>query len=125
MRGGVLRGSRAEQVAKGELAERLSIMRGQHQLEVVDAGGRWGNGWLGLGDLAMDVATEDEGDRRSSWMALPVDVQCGEVLRIETQLDAPTDQRLIHAVAIAGQRDGGRGRDAAHDRPAERFAQQR
>src|SRR5436190_14431650 len=73
----------------------------------------------------MDVATEDEGDRRSSWMALPVDVQFGEILRIEAQLDASTDQRFVDGVPIASQRDGGGARDAAHDRPAEGFTQQR
>jgi len=73
----------------------------------------------------MHVATEDEWDRLTSRMTFPVHVQARQILWIEAQLDAPTNQRFIDGVPIASQRDrGGRG-DAAHDRPAEGFAEQR
>src|SRR6266851_1022012 len=73
----------------------------------------------------MHVATEDEGDRLASRMTFPVHPQAGQILRIEAQLHAPTNQRFVHAVAITSQRDRGGAGDAAHDRPAEGFAQQR
>ena len=73
----------------------------------------------------MHVATEDERDGLASRIPFPVDVQARQILWIEAQFDAPTNQRFIDGVPIASQRDrGGRG-DAAHDRPAEGFAQQR
>src|SRR5438132_13945629 len=81
--------------------------------------------WQGLGHLAMDVATEDERDRLTSRMTFPVHVHAGQIVRIEAQLDAPTNQRLVDSVPIASQRDRGGAGDAAHDRPAEGLAQQR
>ena len=72
----------------------------------------------------MHVATEDERDGLASRIPFPVDVQARQILWIEAQFDAPTNQRFIDGVPIASQRDrGGRG-DAAHDRPAEGFAEQ-
>jgi hypothetical protein len=49
------------------------------------------DGALGLRHLAMHVATEDERDRLASRMTFPVHLQTGQVLRIKTQLGAPTD----------------------------------
>src|SRR5207248_6596766 len=73
----------------------------------------------------MHVAAEDERDRLTSRMPFPVHVQVSQILWIEAQFDAPTNQRLVDGVSITSQRDrGGRG-DAAHDRPAEGFAEQR
>src|ERR1700694_3818465 len=113
------------QVAEGELAQRFGVMGRQHQAEVIDAGRRWRRGWQSLRHLAMHVATEDERDRLASRMTFPVHVQARQILWIEAQFDAPTNQRLVDGVPIASQRDrGGRG-DAAHDRPAEGFAEQR
>ena len=113
-----------KEIAEGELAQRFGVMRGEHQSEVIDARRRWWRRWQSLRHLAMHVATENERDRRSSRMALPVDVQFGEVLRIEAQFDAPTNQRLVDGVPIAGERDRGGAGHAAHDRPTEGFAQQ-
>src|SRR6266566_8150636 len=73
----------------------------------------------------MDVPTEDERDRLTSRMTFPVHVQAGQILRIEAQLDAPTNQRLVDGVPIARQRNRSGAGDAAHDRPAEGFAEQR
>src|SRR2546430_10022171 len=97
----------------------------RRQAEVIDAGRRWWSGWQSLRHLAMHVATEDERDGLASRIPFPVDVQARQILWIEAQFDAPTNQRFIDGVPIASQRDrGGRG-DAAHDRPAEGFAEQR
>src|SRR6266566_2275732 len=73
----------------------------------------------------MHVATEDERDRLASRVTFPVDVQARQILWIEAQFDAPTNQRLVDGVPIASQRDRGGAGDAAHDRPAEGFAEQR
>jgi len=113
------------QVAEGELAKRFGVMGCQHQAEVIDAGRRWRRGWQSLRYLPMHVATEDERDGLASRMPFPVHVQARQILGIEAQFDAPTNQRFIDGVPIASQRDRGGGGDAAHDRPAERFAQQR
>src|SRR5712692_5927080 len=113
------------QVAEGELAQCFGVMGRQHQAEVIDAGRRWRCRWLGLRHLPMHVATEDERDRLTSRMPFPVHIQAGQILWIEAQFDAPTNQRLVDGVPIASQRDRGGGGDAAHDRPAEGFAQQR
>ena len=51
-----------------------------------------GAGWQGLRDLAVDVATDDERDGLTDRSAVPEHVQAGQVLRIEAQLDAPTDE---------------------------------
>src|SRR5713226_1700640 len=113
------------QVAECKLAQRFGIMCRQHQAEVIDAGRRWWCRWLGLRYLAMHVATQDERNRLTSRMALPVHVQAGEILWIEAQFDAPTNQRLVDGIPIAGEGDRGGAGDAAHDRPAEGFAEQR
>ena len=60
----------------------------------------------------MHVATDDERDRLADRPTFPEHVQAGQILRIEAQLDAPTDQRRIDGVAIAGQRDRGGAGDA-------------
>ena len=110
------------QVTEGELAQRFGIMGREHQAEVIDAGRRWRRRWQGLGHLAMYVATEDERDRLASRMTFPVHVQTRQILWIEAEFDAPTNQRLVDGVPIASQRDrGGRG-DSTHDRP-EGFAE--
>src|SRR5436190_11731833 len=113
------------QLAEGELAERFGVMGCQHQAEVIDAGRCWRCRWLGLRHLAMHVATKDERDRLASRMTFPVHVQPRQILWIEAQLDAPTDQRLVDGVPIASQRDRSGAGDAAHDRPTEGFAEQR
>ena len=112
------------QVAEGELAQCFGVMGRQHQAEVIDAGRRWRSGWQRLRHLTMHVATEDERDGLASRMPFPVHVQARQILWIEAQFDAPTNQRLVDGVPIASQRDRGGGGDAAHDRPAEGFAQQ-
>src|ERR1700737_2081462 len=73
----------------------------------------------------MHVATEDERDRLTSRMTFPKHVQASQILWIEAQLNAPTNQRLVDGVPIAGQGDRGGAGDTAHDRPAEGFAEQR
>ena len=113
-----------KEIAEGELAQRFGVMRREHQSEVVDAGRRWWRRWQSLRHLAMHVATEDERDRLTGRMTLPVHLQAGQVLRIEAQFDAPTNQRLIDGVSIAGERDRSGAGHATHDRPAEGFAQQ-
>ena len=113
------------QVAEGELAQRFGVMGRQHQAEVIDAGRRWWCRWLGLRHLAMRVPTEDQGDRLASRMTFPEHVRMRQILWIEAQFDAPTNQRLVDGVPIASQRDRSGAGDAAHDRPAEGFAQQR
>ena len=111
------------QVTEGELADRFGVMCREHQAEVIDARRCRRSRWQGLGHLAMDVATEDERDRLTSRMTFPVHVQAGQILRIEAQLDAPTNQRLVDGVPITSQRDRSGAGDAAHDRPAEGFAE--
>jgi len=64
----------------------------------------------------MHVATENKRNGLASWMTFPIDLQAGEVLRIEAQLHAPTNQRWIHAIPIASQRDRGGAGDAAQHR---------
>src|SRR2546427_1946500 len=97
----------------------------QHQAQVIDASRRWWSGWQSLRHLAMHVATDNERDGLAGRMTFPVHVQARQILWIEAQFDAPTNQRFVDGVPIASERDrGGRG-DAAHDRPAEGFAQQR
>jgi hypothetical protein len=91
------------QVAEGELAQRFGVMGRQHQAEVIDAGRRWWCRWLGLRHLAMHVATEDERDRLASRMTFPVHVQARQILGIEAQFDAPTNQRLVDGLPIAGE----------------------
>src|SRR5712691_3353972 len=113
------------QVAEGELAQRFRIVGREHQAEVIDAGRRWWCRWLGLRHLAVYMATEDERDCLTSRMTFPVHVQARQILWIEAQFDAPSNQRLVDGVPIASQRDRGGGGDAAHDRPAEGFAEQR
>src|SRR6266849_11203426 len=100
-------------------------MRRQHDAEVIHAGRRWWTRRQGLRHLPVHVATEDERDRLASRMTFPVHLEAGQVLRIKTQLDAPTNQRRIHAIAITSQRDRGGAGDAAQRRPTEGFAQQR
>ena len=117
---------RAQEVLIGQaLVERLialvGVMGRQHQAQVIDACRRRRSRWLGL----RHMATEDERNGLASWMTFPIDLQEGEVLRIEAQLHAPTNQRWIHAIPIASQRDRGGAGDAAQHRPAESFAQQR
>ena len=51
-----------EQVAEGELAERLGSMRRQHQAQLIHACRRRRSRWLGVRYLALHVATEDERD---------------------------------------------------------------
>src|SRR5713101_3529606 len=113
------------QVAEGELAQCFGVMGRQHQAEVIDAGRRWRCRWQSLRHLAVHVATEDERDRLASRMTFPEHIQARQILWIEAQFDAPTNQRLVDGVPIASQRDRGGGGDAAHDRPAEGFAEQR
>src|SRR5713226_5404287 len=113
------------QVAEGELTQRFRVMGRQYQAEVIDASRRWWRGWQGLRHLAMHVATEDERDGLASRMTFPVHVQTRQILWIEAQFDAPTNQCLVDGVPIASQRDRGGAGDAAHDRPAEGFAEQR
>jgi len=45
----------------------------------------------------------------------PEHVQARQVLRIEAELDATSDERRIDGVPIAGQRDGRGAGDAAQD----------
>ena len=86
--------------------------------------GAWWRRRRRLWHLAVEVAADDEGDRLADRSAVPEHVQAGQILRIEAQLDAPTDQGHIDAVVIAGQRDRRGAGDAPHNRPAERLAQQ-
>ena len=51
----------------------------------------------------MHVATEDERDRLTSRMTFPIHVQARQILWIEAQFDAPTNQRLVDGVPIAGE----------------------
>src|SRR5712692_2562205 len=113
------------QVAEGELTQRFGVMGRQHQAEVIDAGRGWRRGWQSLRHLAMHMASKDERDRLASRMTFPEHIQARQILWIEAQFDAPTNQRLVDGVPIASQRDRGGGGDAAHDRPAEGFAEQR
>ena len=57
----------------------------------------------GLGAPGDGRVTEDERDRLTSRMTFPVHIQAGQILWIEAQFDAPTDQRLVDGVPIAGQ----------------------
>jgi len=99
-------------------------MLGLDQAEVIDAGrGRWCRE-LRLRHLAVDVATDDERDRLTHGSPIPEHVQSRQILRIKTQLDAPTDEGRVDAVVITGQRHRGGAGDAPHHRPAEGFAQQ-
>src|SRR5437763_1920867 len=98
-------------------------MLGHDRAEVVDAGGRGWCRWLSLRDLAVNVATDDERDSLTDRSTFPKHVETGQVLRVEAQLDAATDERWIDGVAIAGQRDRGGAGDAPHDGPAEGLAQ--
>src|SRR6266849_2862200 len=113
------------QVAEGELAQCFGVMFRQHQAEVIYAGRRWRGRWQSVMHLAVHVATEDKRDRLTSRMTFPVHVQARQILWIEAKFDAPTNQRLVNGVPIASQRDRGGAGDAAHDRPAEGFAEQR
>jgi hypothetical protein len=103
------------QVAEGELSQCFGVMGRQHQAEVIDAGRCRRSGWQGLRHLTMHVTTEDERDRLASRMTFPVHVQMRQILGIEAQFDAPTNQRLIDGVPIASQRNRSGGGDAAHD----------
>ncbi len=89
------------EVTERQLPERLGVMGGQHQTQVIHAGRRRWLRRLGLGHLTMHMPTEDGRDGRSGPVTLLVHVQLGEVLRIEAQLHAPTHQRLIDGVPIA------------------------
>ena len=71
----------------------------------------------------MHVATEDERDRLASRMTFPVHVETRQIFWIEAQFDASTNQCLVDGVPIASEGDRGGCGDAAHDRPAEGFAQ--
>ena len=83
---------RTRQVAVGDLAQQVVVMLGQDQAQVIDAGGRRWCGWLGLRHLAVDVATDDERDGLTDRSTFPEHVQPGQILRIEAQLDAATDE---------------------------------
>jgi hypothetical protein len=78
------------QVAVGHLGERLLVVGGQHQPEVIDAQGSGGGGWFGFRHVAVDVAADDERDRLAGRAILPEHVQAGQVLGIEARLDATT-----------------------------------
>src|SRR5438132_10400687 len=80
------------QVAVGDLAEQLVVMLRLDQAQVIAAGGWWRSGWLGLRYLAVHVAPNNEGDRLTNRSTFPEHVHARQILRIETQLDAPTDQ---------------------------------
>jgi hypothetical protein len=86
----------------------------QHQAEVIDAGRSWWCRWLCLRHLSVHVATEDERDRLTSRTTFPIHVQASQILGIEAQFDAPTNQRLVDEVPIASESDRGGGGDAAH-----------
>src|SRR5437773_8628927 len=83
------------QVAEGELAQCFGVMGRQHQAEVIDARRRWWCRWLGLRHLSVHVATEDERVCLTSRMTFPVHTKVGQILWIESQFDAPTNQRLV------------------------------
>lgn len=53
------------------------------------------------------MTAEDERDRLTGRVTFPIDVHPRLVLRSETQLRAPTDERLVDGVTITGQRDRG------------------
>ena len=59
------------QVAEGEFAERLGVVRCKHQAEVIDARWRRRNRWLRQRHLAMHMATEDERGRPGQLDDLP------------------------------------------------------
>jgi hypothetical protein len=82
----------AGQVAVGDLTEQLVVMLSLNQTQVIDARCGWWRGELGLRDLAVDVAPDDERDRLADRSAVPEHVQSGQILRIETQLDASSDE---------------------------------
>jgi hypothetical protein len=65
---------------------------GQDQAQVIDAGGWWWCGWLGLGYLAVHVATDDERNGLTDGPTFPEHVEAGQVFRVEPQLDATADQ---------------------------------
>src|SRR3954451_11327757 len=94
---------RNDEIAVSELVQRFGVMGRQHQTEVIDAGRRRRRWWQSLRPLAMPVATKDERDRLARWMTFPVHVQTGQVLGIEAQLDAPTNQRLVDGVPVASE----------------------
>ena len=78
-------------------------MLGHDQAQVIDASrGRW-CGWQSLWHLAVDVPTDDERDGLANGSTFPEHVQARQFLRVEAQLDTPTDERLIDGVAIARQ----------------------
>ena len=116
------------QVTEGDRAEVLGLVLGQHQPQVIDAGARRHDqiGRLNdrLGHLVVDVAAEHERQRLAHRSTFPVHVEPGQILRIEPQLHLAERQRVIHRVAIARQRDGGRARDSPTHGPAEGFAEQ-
>jgi hypothetical protein len=81
----------------------MVVMLGLDQAQVIDAGGRRWSGKLRLGYLTVDVASNDERDCLTDGSAIPEHVQPHQILRVEAQLDAPTNQCWVDAVVIARQ----------------------
>ena len=99
-------------------------MLGQHQPQVIDAGGRVvGSGGWACGTWWWTCRPTMNGMAWPIGSPFPVHVHPGQVLRIEAQFDAGGRSGRIDGVAIAGQRHGGRAGDAARDGPAEGLAQ--
>ncbi len=67
---------------------------------------------MGLRHLMVHMAADDEWDRRADRSTFPEHIQMRQILRIEAQFDAPTDQRRVDRIAITSQRYGGGARDA-------------
>ena len=67
-------------------------MLGDDEPQVIDAGCRWRRRRLGLWDLAMHMATNDERDGLADGTTFQEHVQTRQVLWIEAQLDAASDE---------------------------------
>ncbi len=80
---------RRSQVAEGDRAKVLGLVRGQDQAQVIDTDRscrQAGRNCDRLSNLVVDVTTEHERHRLAHGSTLPVHVEATEILRVEAQL---------------------------------------
>jgi hypothetical protein len=101
------------EITVGETADAFAQVLLLDEAEVVDTGGLRRRDRC-RGSLALDVASEHEGDGSSAATALEPDVDAAQVVGVEVELDALAAKSAVDLELEAGQGDLGSAANGAN-----------